>query len=92
MPVNQWNHLLNLSQPYKKNPRAMASIKKATPSNEKGMPNIGPACSMNFGHSKPNSNESIVPDTAPVAKNMATPLLQACVMCLYKGFLVFMYL
>src|SRR5436190_1826584 len=78
-PVNQWNHLLNLSQPYRKNPSAIASMKKAVPSKENGSPKIGPACFMNVGHSSPSSKESTVPDTAPVAKKIATPLLQAFV-------------
>ena len=58
---------------------AMASIKKAVPSREKGKPKMGPACSINLGHNKPSSKESTVPETAPVAKKMATPLLQALV-------------
>ena len=64
----------------------MASIKKAVPSREKGRPNIGPACFMNPGHNKPSSKESTVPDTAPVAKKIATPLLQAFVTFRYTGF------
>src|SRR5699024_3956835 len=51
----------------------MASTKKAVPSHEKGIPKIGPACSIKVGQSMPNSKESTVPDTAPVAKKMATP-------------------
>ena len=54
-------------------------MKKAVPSNEKGIPKIGPACFINPGQSKPNSKESMVPETAPVANKIATPLLQALV-------------
>ena len=38
-----------------------------------GMPIIDPAHSMNFGQSKPSSNESTVPETAPTAKSIAVP-------------------
>ena len=34
---------------------------------------IGPASSMKAGHSRPSSNESTVPETAPTAKRMAVP-------------------
>ncbi|MNE30291.1 hypothetical protein D3C80_1237970 [compost metagenome] len=61
----------------------MASMKNAVPSNEKGIPKIGPACFMNSGHNNPNSNESMVPETAPVTKKIATPLLHAFVKFLY---------
>src|ERR1700754_2182228 len=63
----------------------MASIKKAVPSKEKGMPIMGPACFINRGHSRPSSKDKTVPDTAPVAKKIATPLLHAMVMFLYTG-------
>ena len=53
--------------------------KNAVPSNENGIPKIESACSINLGHSNPNSKDNIVPDTAPVANNIATPLLQALV-------------
>ena len=33
------------------------------------MPTIEPACFMNCGQSKPSSNESVVPETAPIAKS-----------------------
>src|SRR5688572_4310724 len=82
-PVTQWNHVLKRSHPYRKKPSAIASIKNAVPSREKGIPNIGPACLINVGQSRPSSNDSTVPDTAPVAKKMATPLLQAFVKFLY---------
>jgi hypothetical protein len=34
---------------------------------------IGPANAMNDGHSKPSSNDSTVPETAPTAKRIAVP-------------------
>ncbi len=67
----------NLSQPYKNSPSAMASRKNAVPSHEKGKPMMGPACTMKVGHRNPSSSESTVPDTAPTAKNTATPLAHA---------------
>ena len=57
-------------------PRKIASVKKANPSSEKGMPMIGPANSMKPGQSRPSSNESTVPDTAPTANRIAVPLAQ----------------
>ena len=54
----------------------MASVKKAKPSSENGRPMIGPACSMKRGNKRPSSNESTVPDTAPIAKRMAVPFAQ----------------
>src|SRR6266478_921855 len=51
----------------------MASVKNAKPSSENGIPMIAPACSMNPGQSKPSSNESTVPETAPTANKMAVP-------------------
>jgi len=42
---------------------------------------IAPAYSINFGQSKPNSNERTVPDTAPTAK------LRALVGCAPLGFI-----
>ena len=52
----------------------MASVKKAKPSSENGMPMIGPAARMNSGQSRPSSKESTVPDTAPTANRIAVPL------------------
>src|SRR6266571_1635218 len=57
-------------------PRKIASRKNAKPSSEKGMPKIGPAKAMNGGHSRPSSNESTVPDTAPTANRIAVPRAQ----------------
>ncbi len=60
-------------QPYRKIPRKIASVKKAKPSSENGIPIIGPAWRMNSGHSSPSSKESTVPETAPTAKRIAVP-------------------
>ena len=57
-------------------PRKIASVKKAKPSSENGMPMIAPAKAMNRGHSRPSSKESTVPETAPTANRMAVPLAQ----------------
>ena len=54
----------------------MASVKKANPSSENGIPMMGPACSMNAGQRSPSSKESTVPETAPTAKRIAVPLDQ----------------
>ncbi len=40
------------------------------------MPTIGPAKRMNSGNRSPSSNDSTVPDTAPTANRIATPLDQ----------------
>ena len=37
---------------------------------------MGPAKAMKAGHSRPSSNESTVPETAPTAKRMAVPRAQ----------------
>ena len=70
---------------------AIASIKNAVPSSEKGIPKMGPACFINSGHKSPSSKESIVPETAPVVNRIATPLLQAFVNPLYTSFFVLRY-
>ena len=54
----------------------MASVKNAKPSSENGMPMMGPATRMNPGHSRPSSNDSTVPDTAPTANRIAVPRAQ----------------
>src|SRR5512143_11898 len=54
-------------------PRKMASVKNANPSSENGIPMIAPANRMNSGQSRPSSNDSTVPDTAPTAKRIAVP-------------------
>ena len=50
-------------------PTKIASMKKAKPSAENGTPITAPAWRMNSGQSRPSSNESVVPDTAPIAKS-----------------------
>ena len=42
-------------------------MKKKTPSNANGIPNASPHRPMNRGQSRPNSNVSTVPLTAPTA-------------------------
>src|SRR3954470_10106925 len=66
-------------------PRKMASVKNAKPSSENGMPIIGPANSMNRGHSRPSSNESTVPDTAPTANKTAVPVAHRFASCRYTA-------
>ena len=44
-------------------------MKNAKPSAENGTPMTAPAWRMNSGQSKPSSKESVVPDTAPIAKS-----------------------
>src|SRR5487761_2077240 len=75
IPEIQCIHLWSRFQPYKKIPSAIASTKKAVPSQENGIPMMAPACFINAGQSNPSSKESTVPETAPTAKKMATPLL-----------------
>src|SRR5690554_5356777 len=75
-PVYRCTFSFSRPQPYNHNPRAIASTKNAVPSHEKGNPNIGPACSINVGHSIPSSKLKTVPETAPTAKNIATPFAQ----------------
>ncbi len=67
----------------------MASVKKANPSSEKGMPMIGPASSMNRGHRRPSSKDSTVPDTAPTANRMAVPRAHRLARSRYIGSRVF---
>ena len=70
MDVSQWTTGVKRSQPYRYRPRKIASMKKAKPSAVKGKPKIAPENAMNRGHSKPSSNESAVPETAPTANKM----------------------
>src|SRR6266480_4303366 len=51
-------------------------MKKAKPSAEKGNPKIAPENAMNRGHRRPSSNDSVVPDTAPIAKRIPNALDQ----------------
>src|SRR5712691_4212735 len=62
---------VSLSQPYRYRPRKIASRKNAKPSKAKAGPTTAPANLIQVGQSRPSSNESIVPDTAPIAKRMA---------------------
>src|SRR5436190_8882578 len=78
-PESQCAHLFSRFHPYRKMPSAIASIKNAVPSHENGIPMIAPACFINVGQSKPSSNDNTVPETAPTAKKIATPLLHAFV-------------
>jgi hypothetical protein len=55
-----------------------ASVKKKMPSKAKGMPNAAPHWPMNRGQSRPNSNDSTVPVTAPTAKVTAMYLDHRC--------------
>ena len=70
----------------------MASEKNANPSSEKGIPMIAPACSMKPGQSKPSSNESTVPETAPTANKMAVPFAHLLQRSRYTGCFVRRYI
>ena len=76
MPVSQCARGLKRSQPYKYRPMKIASMKNAKPSSENGRPMMPPAYFMNCGHSRPSSNDRIVPDTAPTANRIAMPFAQ----------------
>jgi hypothetical protein len=54
-------------------PRKIASTKKANPSSVNGRPMIEPAKAMKRGQSRPSSNDSTVPETAPTANRIAVP-------------------
>ncbi len=47
----------------------IASMKNAKPSIENGMPITAPLLRMKTGQSKPSSNASVVPETAPIANS-----------------------
>ena len=49
----------------------IASMKNERPSSAKASPNTSPNSSMNFGHSRPSSNERIVPVTTPTANRIS---------------------
>src|SRR5437879_5799376 len=70
----------------------MASVKNANPSSENGIPMIAPACSMKPGQSKPSSNESTVPETAPTANKMAVPFAHRLQRSRYTGCFVRRYI
>src|SRR5450756_2639590 len=52
---------------------------------ENGTPMIGPANFMNPGQRSPSSNESTVPETAPTANRIATPLAHCLASSRYSG-------
>ena len=56
----------------------IASVKKKIPSKANGTPKAAPHWPMNFGHSRPNSNDSTVPVTAPTANVTAMYFDQRC--------------
>ena len=56
----------------------IASVKKKIPSSAKAGPNTSPKRRMNSGHSRPISNESTVPVTAPTTKVTAATFDQRC--------------
>src|SRR5438128_802662 len=70
----------------------MASVKNANPSSENGIPMIAPACSMKPGQSKPSSNESTVPETAPTANKIAVPFAHRLQRSRYTGRFVRRYI
>src|SRR6267143_1150005 len=70
----------------------MASVKNANPYSENGIPMMDPACSMKPGHSKPSSNESTVPETAPTANKMAVPFAHRLQRLRYTGCFVRRYI
>ena len=65
--------------------RKIASVKKAIPSNEKGIPITGPANSIKVGHKSPSSKETTVPETAPMANIIATPCDQCFAILRYTS-------
>jgi hypothetical protein len=54
----------------------IASQKKASPSIANAKPKTSPHVSMNCGHSRPSSNERIVPVTTPIANRISITLDQ----------------
>ena len=49
----------------------IASTKNEIPSNANATPKTSPKVDMNSGHSRPSSNESIVPVTTPTANRIS---------------------
>jgi hypothetical protein len=76
MPTSRCCFAVNRSQPYRYSPTKIASRKKAYPSTTKAGPMAGPASHMSFGHRSPSSNDSAVPETAPMANRSAVALPQ----------------
>src|SRR5215211_724819 len=61
----------------------IASMKNEIPSSAKPTPNTSPNVAMKFGHSRPNSNDRIVPVTTPTAKIVSATLDQRLASALY---------
>ena len=53
-------------------PTKIASVKNAKPSIANGRPMTSPYAAIQRGHRMPNSNERIVPETAPIANSTAS--------------------
>ena len=66
-------------------PRKIASVKNANPSSANGSPIDFAERPMNRGHSRPSSNDSTVPDTAPTANRMPVPLASRFDSCRYSA-------
>ena len=66
-------------------PRKIASVKNAKPSSANGSPIDSPKRPMKRGHSRPSSNDSTVPDTAPTANRMLVPLASCFDSSRYSG-------
>ena len=66
-------------------PRKIASVKNAKPSSANGSPIDSPNRPMKRGHSRPSSNDSTVPDTAPTANKMLVPLASCFESSRYSG-------
>ncbi len=49
----------------------IASMKKEKPSRLKATPKTSPKVAMNSGHSRPSSNDRIVPVTTPIANRIS---------------------
>ena len=54
----------------------IASMKNEKPSIPNASPNTSPKLAMNSGHSRPISNERIVPVTTPIANRISIALDQ----------------
>src|SRR3954454_12860983 len=61
----------------------IASMKNETPSSAKPTPNTSANVAMKFGHSRPNSNDRIVPVTTPTAKIVIATFDQRLASALY---------
>jgi hypothetical protein len=63
----------------------IASRKNEMPSSPKATPNTSPNVAMNSGHSRPNSNDRIVPVMTPTAKITSATFDQRLASALYVG-------